>query len=93
MTTFWHLYLIRTGNGMLYTGISTDVARRFDQHQRGMGAKSLRGKGPLTLVFHCPIGTRSHALQCEYRIKQLTHQQKEQLVAGQGQWLELVRPD
>jgi len=78
---------------MLYTGISTDVLRRFGKHQQGKGAKSLRGKGPLTLVFHCPIGSHSHALQWEYRIKQLTHRQKEQLVASQGRLLDLIQPD
>ncbi|QWA10207.1 GIY-YIG nuclease family protein [Sodalis ligni] len=82
MSTSWYLYLIRTGDGILYTGITTDVTRRLRQHERGVGAKALRGRGPLTLVFHCPAGDRSNALQWEYRIKQLTHGQKEQLVAA-----------
>ncbi|WP_213990503.1 GIY-YIG nuclease family protein [Sodalis sp. dw_96] len=88
MSASWYLYLIRTGDGILYTGITTDLARRLGQHERGVGAKALRGKGPLTLVFHCPAGDRSNALQWEYRIKQLTHRQKEQLVAGQASTLE-----
>ncbi|TCL06428.1 MULTISPECIES: GIY-YIG nuclease family protein [Sodalis] len=82
MSTSWYLYLIRTGDGILYTGITTDVTRRLRQHERGVGAKALRGRGPLTLVFHCPAGDRSNALQWEYRIKQLTHGQKEQLVSA-----------
>ncbi|EOI3465664.1 GIY-YIG nuclease family protein [Cronobacter dublinensis] len=79
----WFLYLIRSPDNRLYTGITTDVARRFAQHQRGKGAKALRGKGELTLVFSVPAGNRSAALRAEYRIKQLTKRQKEQLVAGE----------
>ena len=87
-STLWHLYLIRTTSGMLYTGITTDVQRRLEQHQRGGGAKSLRGKGPLTLVFQRPAGDRSRVLRWEYRVKQLSRGQKERFVALQEQALE-----
>jgi putative endonuclease len=80
----WFLYLVRTANNALYTGITTDVARRFLEHQCGKGAKALRGKGELTLAFSAPVGERSLALRMEYRIKQLTKRQKERLVAGDG---------
>ncbi len=82
--TLWFLYLVRTSDNSLYTGITTDVARRFVQHQSGKGAKALRGKGELTLAFSAPVGERSLALRMEYRIKQLTKRQKERLVAGDG---------
>ncbi|QOV68277.1 GIY-YIG nuclease family protein [Citrobacter sp. BDA59-3] len=82
--TLWSLYLIRTADNSLYTGITTDVARRFIEHQSGKGAKALRGKGELTLAFSAPVGERSLALRMEYRIKQLTKRQKERLVAGDG---------
>ncbi|TCW51696.1 putative endonuclease [Phytobacter diazotrophicus] len=82
--TLWSLYLIRTADNSLYTGITTDVARRFMQHQSGKGAKALRGKGELTLAFSAPVGERSLALRMEYRIKQLTKRQKERLVAEDG---------
>lgn len=82
--TLWSLYLIRTADNRLYTGITTDVARRFMQHQSGKGAKALRGKGELILAFSAPVGERSLALRVEYRIKQLTKRQKERLVAGDG---------
>ncbi|MEA1398389.1 GIY-YIG nuclease family protein, partial [Salmonella enterica] len=74
------LYLIRTADNALYTGITTDVARRYRQHQTGKGAKALRGKGELTLAFAAQVGDRSLALRIEYRIKQLTKRQKERLV-------------
>ncbi|BCU92165.1 hypothetical protein B7R74_00155 [Yersinia pseudotuberculosis] len=83
----WHLYLLRTASGMLYTGITTDVVRRLAQHQAGKGAKALRGKGELTLVFHCEAGDRSTALKLEYRVKQLSKQQKEKLVIDQPRLL------
>ncbi|ECI6536323.1 GIY-YIG nuclease family protein, partial [Salmonella enterica subsp. enterica] len=76
----WYLYLIRTADNALYTGITTDVARRYRQHQTGKGAKALRGKGELTLAFAAQVGNRSQALRIEYRIKQLTKRQKERLV-------------
>ncbi len=47
----WFVYLIRTADNRLYTGITKDVERRFTQHQSGKGAKALRGKGELSLAF------------------------------------------
>ncbi|WP_244485832.1 GIY-YIG nuclease family protein [Escherichia coli] len=81
--TPWFLYLIRTADNKLYTGITTDVERRYQQHQSGKGAKALRGKGELTLAFSAPVGDRSLALRAEYRVKQLTKRQKERLVCNQ----------
>lgn len=87
----WHLYIVRTAGGVLYTGIARDVARRFTQHQNGKGAKALRGKGPLELVFHCPAGDRSLASRLEYQVKQLKRPQKIRLTEQQPvsliQWL------
>lgn len=76
----WSLYIIRTAHNHLYTGITTDVPRRLHQHQSGKGAKALRGKGELRLVFSRQLGDRSLALRMEYRIKQLTRAQKERLI-------------
>jgi len=78
----WSLYMLKTAAGQLYTGITTDVGRRFAEHQSASSkaAKSLRGKGPLELVFSCPVGDRSQALRLEARIKKLSPAQKWQLV-------------
>ncbi len=80
----WSLYLIRAGDGSLYTGISTDVSRRFDEHQnsdkKDKGAKALRGKAPLSLVYQIVAGSRSEALKLEYKIKQLNKNRKEKLI-------------
>ena len=79
----WQLYMLQTAAGMIYTGITTDVARRLLQHQQGRGARSLRGKGPLTLMFHCPAGDRAAASRLEYQVKQLTRTHKLLLIAQQ----------
>jgi len=80
----WTLYLIRLKNGDLYTGITTDIERRFAEHQAGgkKAARYLRGKGPLQLVYKRHIGSRSAALQAEAAVKKLPKPAKEQLVAG-----------
>jgi putative endonuclease len=86
----WFLYLVRTADDKLYTGITTDVERRFHQHQSGKGAKALRGKGELRLAFSGEVGEHSLALRLEYRIKQLTKRQKERLVNGDGSFETLL---
>ncbi|MGL5360794.1 MAG: GIY-YIG nuclease family protein [Shewanella sp.] len=80
--SMWYLYLIRCANGHLYTGITTDVARRFNEHQSNgpKTAKYLRGKGPLTLMYQQPVGTRSDALRREIAVKKLSRAQKLALI-------------
>lgn len=83
--TDWYLYLVRTAGGSLYTGITTDVQRRLAEHQAGApkGARSLRGKGPLTLVFQAEAGNRAMASRLEWAIKQWPRDQKEALIRGE----------
>jgi putative endonuclease len=79
MTT-WSVYLLRCSDGSLYTGIATDVSRRFTEHAEGdKGAKYLRGRGPLELVFHRKIGDRSLASRIEHRVKRFPKAYKEDL--------------
>lgn len=80
----WWVYLIRCGDGSLYTGIATDVDRRFGEHesQGPKGAKYTRGKLPLELVYRREEGTRSEACKEELRIKSLTRRQKLALIAA-----------
>lgn len=72
--------MIETAGGALYTGITTDVVRRLAQHRAGRGAKALRGKGPLVLVYQECVRTRSEALRLEAAIKRLT-------ARGKRRWL------
>ena len=76
----WYLYLVRCHDGSLYTGIATNVARRFTEHKDNNGAKYLRGRGPLTLVFQKNLGNRSLAQVVESRIKKLSKSRKERLI-------------
>lgn len=78
----WSLYLVRTADDALYTGIATDVDRRFEEHRDGIGAKYLRGRGPLELVFRREVGDRSLATRLELKVKALSRGRKESLVAG-----------
>lgn len=89
--TAWSVYLIRTADGALYTGISTDVDRRLAQHSAGSGAKYLRGRGPLLIVFRRELGDRSLAQRVERRLKSLTKSEKELLVAAQPSRRRLMR--
>ncbi|MFV0597849.1 GIY-YIG nuclease family protein [Shewanella sp.] len=76
--SIWYLYLIRCANGHLYTGITTDVARRFNEHQSSSpkAAKYLRGKGPLTLMYQEVVGSHGDALRREIAVKKLSRSQK-----------------
>ena len=80
----WFLYLVRCNDGSLYTGISTDVQRRFHDHQQNRGARRLRGRGPLQLVYSAAVGDRSQAQRLEHRVKRLSRAEKERLVRGEA---------
>jgi putative endonuclease len=79
----WSVYVLRTRRRALYTGITTDVQRRREEHAGGgrKGARSLRGQAPLTLVLEVKIGTRGEALRIEAMIKRMSKARKERLVA------------
>lgn len=67
----WHLYLIECRDGSLYTGITTDVERRYSLHVAGKGARYTRSHPPRQLVASVLVGTRSQALQAEAALKRL----------------------
>jgi len=79
----WYLYILRCGDGSLYTGITTDVPRRLEAHRQGKGAKYTRGRGPLTLCYQEECGTHSDALKRELAVKALTRTEKEVLCGGE----------
>ena len=76
----WYLYILRCGDGSLYTGITTDVPRRLEVHRQGKGAKYTRGRSPLTLCYQEECGTHSEALKRELAVKALTRAEKEALI-------------
>ncbi len=79
----WSLYVVRCADRSLYTGITTDVSRRLREHNDGnRGARYLRGRAPLTLVFEVAVGNRSAASRAEHRVKLLSKNEKESLLAS-----------
>lgn len=80
----WFLYLLRNERDALYTGITTDVRRRLDEHRgrSNRGARFTRSCTSLELVYDCEIGSRSLALKAERRVKDLSKPRKEQLVGS-----------
>lgn len=78
----WYVYILRCGDGTLYTGITDDVERRLAAHCAGKGAKYTRGRGPLELVYSEQVSDKSAALRREYQIKRLTRQEKKKLIEG-----------
>ncbi len=83
-TNKWYVYIIRCCDNALYTGITTDVSRRFNEHnaQSSKAAKYLRGKLPLKLVFQLQVENKSVALKIEHKIKALSKKDKELIAAG-----------
>ena len=80
MANTWKLYILRCGDGSLYTGITTDVAKRLEVHRSGKGAKYTRGRGPLELVYEEECGDHSAALKREHEIKSMSRQEKEKML-------------
>lgn len=76
----WSVYILRCGDGTLYTGIAVDVQARFKMHESGKGAKYTRGRGPLELVYTECCGEKSAALKRELAIKALSRKEKEELL-------------
>jgi putative endonuclease len=81
----WSVYMIRTVDGRLYSGVSTDVSRRYGEHLAGgpRAAKYLKAHKPQSLVFSKPIGSRSLAQKVEYHLKRLPRDQKETVIRRQ----------
>lgn len=76
----WSVYMIICDDGSLYTGITTDVERRFNQHLSGKGAKFFRGRQPLRIAYREQHPCRSSASRREAAIKKLSHRQKLELM-------------
>lgn len=76
----WFVYIIKADDQTLYTGISTDVERRFQQHcGKAGGAKYFNGRKPVAVVYRESGHTRSSASRREIEIKKLSRQQKQAL--------------
>ncbi|MBQ8586943.1 MAG: GIY-YIG nuclease family protein [Oscillospiraceae bacterium] len=76
----WCVYILRCGDGSLYTGATDDFTRRLAAHRSGKGAKYTRGRGPLAPVYRENCEDMSAAFKREYAIKQLTREKKLALI-------------
>jgi putative endonuclease len=77
-----YVYVLSCGDDSLYTGYTTDVARRVAEHDAGDGAKYTRGRTPVELVHVEQFDGKSAAMSREYAIKSLSRAEKESLVEG-----------
>lgn len=80
-TQTYFVYIVKCKDGTLYTGVTVDVERRVKEHNKGiLGARYTKSRRPVRLLYKEKIGGRSEAQQREYAIKQLTREQKQELV-------------
>jgi len=87
----WQVYMILCSDNSLYTGITTDVQRRFSQHLGGTGARYFRGHTPERLVYLETGHDRSSASCREAEIKKLRPNEKRQLIVSSANRLERNR--
>ncbi len=77
-----YVYVLRCADDTLYTGYTTDVARRVAEHDAGDGAKYTRGRTPVALVHVESFDSKAAAMSREYEIKQYSRAQKVRLIEG-----------
>ena len=77
----WSLYIIEASDSSYYTGITTDVERRFEQHRDGTGAKFFNGRQPVAIVYREDGHDRSSASRREAEIKKLSRREKAELIS------------
>lgn len=87
-TNKFYMYVLLCKDNTLYTGFSTDVERRFQEHVKGEGAKYTRSHIPERILFKKQFDTKHDALSAEYAFKQLTRSQKLHRLAEHGIYLE-----
>ena len=76
----WFVYILRCGDGTLYTGITPDLKARIEAHRSGRGARYTRGRGPLRLIYQESCDTKGDALRREHEVKALPRAGKLALV-------------
>jgi len=78
----WQVYILECADGTFYTGITTDVDRRVAEHNGSVkGAKYTRPRRPVKAVYTREYGTKSEAAKEECRIKKISRNEKEKLIA------------
>src|SRR5262245_24560660 len=81
-TTRWQVYILRCGDGTLYTGITIDLEKRLDAHHRGVAAKYTRHRRPLCLAYSETQPDRGSALKREAALKKMRRVDKLALIGS-----------
>lgn len=74
--SLWVVYIIKCSDDTLYTGITTDLSRRIQEHESGAGAKYTKGRGPFKIIYTEPSKNRSDASKRELEVKSLNKKDK-----------------
>ena len=77
-----YAYILECADGTYYTGYTNDIDKRVKTHNAGKGGKYTRARLPVRLVYIEEFATKNEAMSREWNIKQLTRQEKEELVRG-----------
>lgn len=77
---FW-VYIVQCADGTYYTGYTHDLQDRLRLHNSGHGAKYLRGRGPVRVVYAKEYRYYKRAIHAEHRLKTLTRTQKHALIS------------
>lgn len=77
-----YTYILRCGDGSLYTGWTNNLEKRLKAHNAGRGGRYTRSRLPVKLVYYESFDTKNEAMRREAAIKKLTRQEKEKLIKG-----------
>lgn len=72
----WYVYILECKDESLYTGITNNVEKRMEAHKKGVGSKYVKAKGFGRLLYSIPVSDKSTALKMEYRVKQMSRNDK-----------------
>lgn len=78
----WYVYIVKCKDNSLYTGITTNISRRIIEHNTKLGAKSLKGKLPVKLIYKEVYNSQSEAAKREREIKGWRRDKKLKLIMG-----------
>ncbi len=76
----YYVYIVRCADNTLYIGFTTKLKQRIETHNNGKGAKYTKGRRPVVLCYFESFSSKSEALSREYKLKQLSRKQKEELI-------------
>lgn len=76
------VYMLRCGDGSLYTGWTNDLDRRVKAHQAGLGSKYTRSRLPVELVWYEECSSREVAMSREWHIKRMSRREKLDMIRG-----------